>query len=84
MKAIYRMMGVASYASIDEAFSFLVQQQDARRIEIRKSALDKINKLGNNPNVESIKEIMDELNVELSNSYEKENFLMTFINNIKS
>lgn len=84
MKALYRMMGVASYASIDEALSQLVQQEETRRTEIRKTALEKINKLGGQSNIESVKQIMDDLNADLSSSYDKENFLLSFINSLKS
>jgi hypothetical protein len=84
MKAFYRLLGCVSYDHINEAMARIVQDEEYRRNENRKLALIEIEKLDIKNDAEKIQKTLINMNRDLTTSYEKEKFLLEFINLIKS
>jgi len=83
MKAFYRILGSVSYEQINEAVAKIVQDEEFERNEKRKIALIEIEKLDVKEDAEKIQKILINMNRDLTTSYEKEKFLLQFVNLIK-
>lgn len=83
MKALYRILGSVSIEQINEAVAKIVQDEEFERNEKRKIALIEIEKLDVKEDAEKIQKILINMNRDLTTSYEKEKFLLQFVNYIK-
>ena len=84
MSAIYRFLGITSFENMNEALAKLVQELEVQRNKIRKDSLDLIESLELDKDPQKVKKIMIDMNRDLTTSYEKERFLLEFINMLKS
>lgn len=84
MSAIYRFLGITSFENMNEALAKLVQELETQRNNIRKESLEKIESLEVEKDPIKVKKIMIDMNRDLTTSYEKEKFLLEFINMLKS
>lgn len=83
MKALYRILGSVSIEQINDAVAKIVQDEEFERNEKRKIALNEIEKLDVKEDAEKIQKILINMNRDLTTSYEKEKFLLQFVNLIK-
>ena len=83
MKGFYRLLGSVSYEQINDVVAKIVQDEEFERNEKRKIALIEIEKLDVKEDAEKIQKILINMNRDLTTSYEKENFLLQFVNQIK-
>lgn len=84
MKFIYRTLGAVSYDHLNDVLAKLVQDLEIDRNNKRKIALDSIEQLDIKVDAEKIQKTLIELNRDLTNSYEKEKFVLEFINLLKT
>lgn len=84
MSAIYRFLGITSFENMNEVLAKLVQELETQRNNIRKESLEKIESLEVEKDPIKVKKIMIDMNRDLTTSYEKEKFLLEFINMLKS
>jgi hypothetical protein len=83
MKAFYRILGSVSYERINEAMAKIVQDEEMERNEKRKITLNEIENLDVKNDAEKIQKILNNMNRDLTASYEIEKILLQFINLIK-
>lgn len=83
MKGFYRLLGSVSYEQINDVVAKIVQDEEFERNEKRKIALIEIEKLDVKEDAEKIQKILINMNRDLTTSYEKEKFLLQFVNQIK-
>jgi hypothetical protein len=83
MKALYRILGSVSIEQINDAVAKIVQDEEFERNEKRKIALNEIENLDVKEDAEKIQKILINMNRDLTTSYEKEKFLLQFVNLIK-
>lgn len=84
MSAIYRFLGITSFEKMNEVLAKLIQDLEIQRNNIRKESLEKIENSDSEKDPQKVKKIMIDLNRDLTTSYEKEKFLLEFINLLKS
>lgn len=84
MSAIYRFLGITSFEKMNEVLARLIQELEIQRNNIRKESLEKIENSELDKDPQKVKKIMIDLNRDLTTSYEKEKFLLEFINLLKS
>ena len=83
MKGFYRLLSSVSYDQINDVVAKIVQDEEFERNEIRKIALIEIEKLDVKEDAEKIQKILINMNRDLTTSFEKETFLLQFVNQIK-
>jgi hypothetical protein len=69
---------------MNECLAKLVQEEEISRNEKRKQTIEDIEKLDVKNDAEKIQSILINLNRDLTTSYEKEKFVLEFINSLKS
>lgn len=83
MKALYRFLAIVSYEHINEMLVKYIQENEEIRNNKRKEALEKVNQINVKDKTDECVKILTELNDEINHSYEKENLLRDFVNNLK-
>lgn len=84
MKYFYRLIGASSYEHMNECLAKLVQEEEVSRNEKRKNTLNEIENLDIKNDADKIQSLLINLNRDLTTSYEKEKFVLEFINSLKS
>lgn len=84
MKYFYRLIGASSYEHMNECLAKLVQEQEILRNEKRRKTLEDIEKLDVKNDADKVQSLLIGLNRDLTTSYEKEKFVLEFINSLKS
>jgi hypothetical protein len=84
MKYFYRLIGASSYEQMNECLAKLVQEEEISRNEKRKVTLEQIEKLDVRNDADKIQSLLINLNRDLTTSYEKEKFVLEFVNSLKS
>jgi hypothetical protein len=83
MKALQRFFGVVSNDRIDSALAAMVAEMENDRNDIRKKALETVDKLDVTKEGDKVASILLQMNRDLTSLYERETTLREFINKLK-
>ena len=83
MKALQRFFGVVSNDRIDSALAVMVAEMENDRNDIRKKALESVDKLDVTKEGDRVASILLQMNRDLTSLYERETILREFINKLK-
>jgi len=83
MKALQRFFGVVSNDRIDSALAIMVAEMENDRNDIRKKALEAVDKCDVTKEGDRVASILLQMNRDLTSLYEKETILREFINKLK-
>ena len=83
MKALQRFFGVVSNDRIDSALAIMVAEMENDRNDIRKKALETVDKLDVTKEGDKVASILLQMNRDLTSLYERETILREFINKLK-
>jgi len=83
MKFIERMFGVVNYKKMEEALNSTIADGENDRNAIRKEILSSISVLNPKTDGEEIQRLLLDMNTRITNSYEREGYLRSFVDKIK-
>jgi hypothetical protein len=83
MKALQRFFGVVSNDRIDSALATMVAEMENDRNDIRKKALEAVDKCDVTKEGDRVASILLQMNRDLTSLYERETTLREFINKLK-
>jgi hypothetical protein len=83
MKGLFRLLKIVPYEYISDKIADVVSSEKAFRAEKRATALDSIKELENSITPAQVMKIMEHLQIDLDNSYAREQLLVDFITKIK-
>ena len=83
MKFIERMFGVVNYKKMEEALNSTIADGENDRNAIRKEILSSISVLNPKTDGEEIQRLLLDMNSRISNSYEREGYLRSFVDKLK-
>ncbi len=83
MKFIERMFGVVNYKRMEDALNSTIAEGENDRNAIRKEILTSIGALNPKTDGEEIQCLLLDMNARITNSYEREGYLRSFVDRLK-
>lgn len=83
MKFIERMFGVVNYKRMEDSLNSTIAEGENERNAIRKEIVTSIGALNPKTDGEEIQRLLLDMNARISNSYEKEGYLRSFVDRLK-
>jgi len=83
MKFIERMFGVVNYKRMEDALNSTIAEGENDRNAIRKEILTSIGALNPKTDGEEIQRLLLDMNARITNSYEREGYLRSFVDRLK-